>query len=185
MQYTKIMKRRNFVKQSIAGAIIAATPLALTGLVRAEGGGGTGSTSTDWWDSTGTNDWWDSTGDTTPNEDYTTSDDTDTTGEDMSDPLSCVYLPDDIRSIYIGGKCYVLAKVDVANDPDIQQMPPQDRPDNPECVIAVLDCAKDVGIGTSSAANCDALKNDFQDENGNDTLGPNFLKAMYCGYESV
>jgi hypothetical protein len=51
------MKRRNFVKQSIAGAIIAATPLALTGLVRAEGGGGTGSTSTDstdWWDTTST-----------------------------------------------------------------------------------------------------------------------------------
>jgi hypothetical protein len=33
------MKRRNFVKQSIAGAIIAATPLALTGLVAAAGGG--------------------------------------------------------------------------------------------------------------------------------------------------
>jgi hypothetical protein len=71
MQYTKIMKRRNFVKQSIAGAIIAATPLALTGLVRAEGGGGTGSTSTDstdWWvttgttdDSTNSTDWWSTT----------------------------------------------------------------------------------------------------------------------------
>ncbi len=68
MQYTNIMKRRNFVKQSIAGAIIAATPLALTGLVRAEGGGGTGSTSTDsmdWWDTTGTtNDSTDETGTT-------------------------------------------------------------------------------------------------------------------------
>ena len=60
------MKRRNFVKQSIAGAIVAATPLALTGLVRAEGGGGTGSTSTD------STDWW---GDTTS----TTNDFTDST----------------------------------------------------------------------------------------------------------
>jgi hypothetical protein len=66
MQYTKIMKRRNVVKQSIAGAIIAATPLALTGFVRAEGGGGTGSTSTD------STDWWDTTG--------TTNDSTDETG---------------------------------------------------------------------------------------------------------
>lgn len=51
------MQRRNFVKKSVAAAIVAATPLALTGFVRAEGGGGTGSTSTDaidWWDTTGT-----------------------------------------------------------------------------------------------------------------------------------
>ena len=33
------MKRRNFVKKSIAAAIVAATPLALTGLVEAAGGG--------------------------------------------------------------------------------------------------------------------------------------------------
>ena len=57
----KIMKRRNFVKQSIAGAIVAATPLALTGLVRADGGGGNSTTtneSTDFWNST---DWWGNT----------------------------------------------------------------------------------------------------------------------------
>lgn len=33
------MKRRNFVKKSVAAAIVAATPLALTGLVQAAGGG--------------------------------------------------------------------------------------------------------------------------------------------------
>ena len=33
------MQRRNFVKKSVAAAIVAATPLALTGLVRADGGG--------------------------------------------------------------------------------------------------------------------------------------------------
>lgn len=60
------MKRRNFVKQSIAGAIVAATPLALTGLVRADGGGRNTTTtngSTDFWSST---DWWGSTEATVP-----------------------------------------------------------------------------------------------------------------------
>ena len=33
------MKRRSFIKKSIAAAIIAATPMALTGLVNAEGSG--------------------------------------------------------------------------------------------------------------------------------------------------
>lgn len=33
------MKRRSFVKKSVAAAIVAATPMALTGLVNAEGGG--------------------------------------------------------------------------------------------------------------------------------------------------
>lgn len=33
------MQRRNFVKKSVAAAIVAATPLALTGLVEAAGGG--------------------------------------------------------------------------------------------------------------------------------------------------
>jgi hypothetical protein len=38
------MKRRSFIKKSVAAAIIAATPMALTGIVNAEGsGGGTGS----------------------------------------------------------------------------------------------------------------------------------------------
>jgi hypothetical protein len=63
---SKIMKRRNFVKQSVAGAIVAATPLALTGLVRADGGGGNTTTtneSTDFWNST---DWWGSTEATVP-----------------------------------------------------------------------------------------------------------------------
>lgn len=68
----KIMQRRNFVKKSVAAAIVAATPLALTGLVRADGGGGTGSTSTDstdWWGSTV-----DSTIDSTPDGSSTTED---------------------------------------------------------------------------------------------------------------
>jgi hypothetical protein len=34
------MKRRSFMKKSVAAAIIAASPIALTGLVNAEGGGG-------------------------------------------------------------------------------------------------------------------------------------------------
>jgi hypothetical protein len=79
------MKRRNFVKQSIAGAIIAATPLALTGLVRAEGGGGSGSTSTD------TTDWWDTTG--TTEESSTTTDQTTTEIETTAPPaLECSYM---------------------------------------------------------------------------------------------
>jgi hypothetical protein len=60
------MKRRSFVKQSVAGVIVAATPLALTGLVRADGGGGNSTTSnesTDFWNST---DWWGSTEATVP-----------------------------------------------------------------------------------------------------------------------
>ena len=66
------MKRRNFVKQSVAGAIVAATPLTLTGLVRADGGGGLSTTSTDttdWWNTPttqeswneSTTDWWNGT----------------------------------------------------------------------------------------------------------------------------
>jgi hypothetical protein len=67
---SKFMKRRNFVKQSVAGAIISATPLALTGLVRADGGGGITTTtnestdygnSTDWWGNTESTVVWEST----------------------------------------------------------------------------------------------------------------------------
>ena len=48
------MKRRTFMKKSTAAAIIAATPMALTGLVNAEGGGGTGSdSSATWWPGSG------------------------------------------------------------------------------------------------------------------------------------
>ena len=68
------MKRRNFVKKSIAAAIVAATPLALTGLVKADGGGGTGSTSTDstdWWETTGTTN--DSTDESSTTESWTTA----------------------------------------------------------------------------------------------------------------
>jgi hypothetical protein len=61
------MQRRNFVKKSVAAAIVAATPLALTGLVRADGGGGTGSTSTD------TTDWWETTEATETTEEYGTT----------------------------------------------------------------------------------------------------------------
>ena len=49
------MQRRSFMKKSVAAAIIAATPLALTGLVNAAGGvggtnaeAGTGTGTTDW-----------------------------------------------------------------------------------------------------------------------------------------
>ena len=68
------MKRRNFVKKSIASAIVAATPMALTGLVQAAGGSGmpTSTNSTDWWgttistdNSTNSTDWWSSSTDNT------------------------------------------------------------------------------------------------------------------------
>jgi hypothetical protein len=39
------MKRRSFVKKSVAAAIVAATPMAFTGLVNAQGGYGTGTDS--------------------------------------------------------------------------------------------------------------------------------------------
>lgn len=53
------MKRRSFIKKSTAAAIVAVTPMALTGLVNAEGGGGnTTNTETTWFtdttDTTGT-----------------------------------------------------------------------------------------------------------------------------------
>lgn len=75
------MQRRNFVKKSIAAAIVAATPLALTGLVKADGGGGTGSTSTDstdWWDTTGTTN--DSTDESSTTESWTTEMETTASG---------------------------------------------------------------------------------------------------------
>ena len=49
------MQRRSFMKKSVAAAIVAATPLALTGLVNAAGGGGgteTGTDTTGFFDST-------------------------------------------------------------------------------------------------------------------------------------
>jgi hypothetical protein len=51
------MKRRSFMKKSTAAAIIAVTPMALTGLVNAEGGGGdtTNTETTSFTDTTGPN----------------------------------------------------------------------------------------------------------------------------------
>jgi hypothetical protein len=60
------MKRRNFVKQSIAGAIVAATPLALTGLVRADGGGGNTTTTNESTDFGNSTDWWGNSESTVP-----------------------------------------------------------------------------------------------------------------------
>ena len=67
------MKRRSFVKKSVAAAIVAATPLALTGLVNAAGGGGGGGGGTDSGSETDTTGVFDTTGwfDTTVNEETT------------------------------------------------------------------------------------------------------------------
>ena len=55
------MKRRYFMKKSVAAAIVAATPLALTGLVNAAGGGGGTNTETGTGTEPDTTGWFDTT----------------------------------------------------------------------------------------------------------------------------
>lgn len=81
------MQRRNFVKKSVAAAIVAATPLALTGLVRAEGGG-TNSTAT------GTTDWWGTTSSTEETSEYISTDQEYTLNPD-------IYFPDSAPCIKV------------------------------------------------------------------------------------
>ena len=70
--HTTLMKRRSFVKKSVAAVIVTATPLALTGLVNAAGGGSGSSnptTTTEPGTTTeGTTGWWTTTEEATTTE---------------------------------------------------------------------------------------------------------------------
>jgi hypothetical protein len=145
------MKRRSFMKKSVAAAIIAASPIALTGLVNAEGGGEGSGTDTTW---------------------FTTAENTLTTI--IPDLDACDADMEMRRWIYLNNTCYlIVGRADQAPD------------EFGECVAYGINCTV-VALGGAVAgiplanAGCELLRQEYQNEEGEDMLGPGYLNSFSC-----
>lgn len=180
------MQRRNFVKKSVAAAIVAATPLALTGLVRAQGGatGATSTDTTDWWNTTDSTEGWDTTVST-----HYTGDENFTEIFDPVSPHGCIVM-DGATWVYVESenKCVKIAIVDTQNDPNFFNKPGNmNINEELECVIGHFNCDElDTDVGdVEDKPNCNFLKGlDESTELDND-MPPTPLSTIiskFCGY---